>query len=253
MHKMNSEVFKMHDKTIWINKDIPYRFNTNIVEYDMKAASVSVCEHDHLLDDTLIQQLKLMPKEQRTRKMGLLQREDKVFSEKLLSGIKNIRRKFIETNSITEEMILSIHSDAIFFETHDNIICDIEGVEFRKKNSWSSYILYDGIEILYENDYITYKNTSQDHINQHTLGLTKMLRRYFEYMENCDEEIFNYLKKFQGMYLSDRLPYQYYISFGKIGDIKVSNLQLLSYLTKISLQEVRRWNYVSISGKTKSP
>jgi hypothetical protein len=95
MHKMKREVFKMHDKSIWINKDIQFLFNTNIVEYDMKAASVSVCEHDHLLNEDLIQQLKLMPKEQRTRKMGLLQRDDAEFSKKLLNGIKNIRRKFL--------------------------------------------------------------------------------------------------------------------------------------------------------------
>lgn len=243
---------EIHEKTIWLNKDIPYRFNTNIVEYDMKAASVSVCEHDHLLDDLTIQQLKLMPKDQRTRKMGLLQREDKEFSEKLLSGIKNIRRKFLETNDIKEDDIVSIHSDAVFFETHKDIITNIEGIEFLKKNHWSSYLLYDGIEIFYDNDCITYKNASQDNLNQHTLGLTKMLRRYFEYMEGCDDEVLKYLKKFQGMYLSDKLPYQYYVAFGKVGDIKVTNLQLLSYLTKISLREARRWKYVSVPGTKKS-
>lgn len=241
MHKMKREVFKMHDKSVWINKDIQFLFNTNIVEYDMKAASVSVCEHDHLLNEDLIQQLKLMPKEQRTRKMGLLQRDDAEFSKKLLNGIKNIRRKFLETNHITEENIVSIHSDAVFFETHQNIITDIEGVEFRKKNTWSSYILFDNIEIYFNDDYVTYKNASKDNLNQHTLGMTKMLRKYFEYMENCDDDVFKYLKKFQSLYLLDKLPDQYYVPFGKVGEFKIYNLQLLTYLAWIAIKQSKRW------------
>ena len=182
-----------------------------------------------------------MPKEQRTRKMGLLQRDNYEFSEKLLTGIKNIRRKFLETNGITENDIIAIHSDAVIFSSKKSIITDIEGVEFRMKGTWSSYMRYDNIEMLYSNDYITYKNASKDNLFQHTLGMTKHLKQIFMYMENCDEDVFKYLSKFQSMYLSDRLPIQYYVPFGKVGEIKVTNLTLLAHIANIVLSASKGW------------
>ena len=66
----------MHDKMLWNNENIQFIFHAHVQEYDMEAASVSVCEHDGLLPQEVINELKLMPKEKRTVKMGKLQRED---------------------------------------------------------------------------------------------------------------------------------------------------------------------------------
>ena len=71
----------MHDKMMWFNDNIQFMFHQNIVEYDMAAASVSVAERFQLLDDATIQQMKLMSKDKRTRQMGLLQRDNKEFSQ----------------------------------------------------------------------------------------------------------------------------------------------------------------------------
>ena len=45
------------------NDDIDYLFHSNIVEYDMNQASVSVSERFKLLDEKTIKFLKLLPKE----------------------------------------------------------------------------------------------------------------------------------------------------------------------------------------------
>ena len=231
----------MHDKMIWMNDQIQFLFRENIVEYDMVAASLSVSERFHLLDDTLIQQMKLMPKEQRTRKVGMLQRDNKEFSEKLLKGIREMRRKFLDVNGLTEKNILSLHSDAVLFSSKNQIISDIEGVQFVQKGNWSSYIRYDNIEMFYADDYITFKNVPKEMLYQHTMGMTKHLTKICNCLENYDEDVLSYLSKFQSLYLKDKLPEAYYVPFGKLGDYKVTNLKLLAYIANMVMMDMKGW------------
>lgn len=237
----------MHDKMRWTNDNVQFVFHANVMEYDMQAASVSVCEHDKLLPIELINELKCMPKEKRTVKMGKLQRDDKQFSENLLAGIRNMRKKFIETNNLVEDDILSIHSDAVFMNTTKPIISNIEGVNFRQKNTWNAYIRYKGIEMFYKNDiknnYIDYKNVPDDLVKQHTLGFNVYLKKVFGYLENYDENVIKYIAKFQKMYLKNELPEYYYYPFGRNGNFKFSNLDLTAFIAQLVVQEVSQWSY----------
>lgn len=231
----------MYDKMLWFNNNIQYMFHGNIMEYDMVAASVSVSERFGLLDQSTIQQLKLLPKEKREVKMGLLQRGNTEFSTQLLSGIRDIRRKFIEANGLNDESILSLHSDAIIFNSKKNIISNIEGVELKHKHTWSSYIRYNKIEIFYNDGVLTYKGIGEESLQQHTLGLNKHLLKIFDKLDNYDESVLTYLSKFQTQYLHDKLPDYFYIPFGKLGTYKMDNLELLAYLANIALSEVKTW------------
>lgn len=230
----------MHDKSIWFNDNIQYIFHKNIVEYDMNAASVSVCERFKLLTDSEIEKLKLMPKDQRTRWMGLKQR-DKEFSQQLLSGIREIRRKFIELNGLSEYNILSLHSDAIDFIRTKEVITKIEGVTFKQSFECNSYIRYHNIEIFYQDGVIKYKNIPRDILNQHTLGLNKHIMAFCDRIDNYDTDILRFISKFQRQYLQDKLPEYYYIPFGTTGVFKMENLQLLAYFANIAIQEVKSW------------
>jgi len=232
----------MHDKQLWSNQNIQYMFHEHICEYDMVAASLSISKRFQLLDNDLIEQLKLLPKEERVKRVGLIQRNDKSFSENLLSGIRDIRKKFIITNNLTEEDIISLHSDAVFMRTKRNIISNIEGVEFIKKGEWTSFMRYKNIDMFYGNDYIKYQNVNKDMINEQTLGLNLHLKKVFEMVENYDEDVFEYLSKFQKKYLQDGFPDYYYIPFGKLGEYKTYNLQLLAFVANVVLEESRRWS-----------
>lgn len=231
----------MHDKSIWFNDDIQYIINGNIMEYDMTAASVSVSEYYHLLDEETIRVLRLMPKEARTKKMGLIQRDDKEFSKNLISGIRKHRKRFIEDNGLTEDEIVSLHSDAVIMNTKKRIKGDIDGIVFRRKGMWTSYIKYGKVEMYYSDGYITYKGIPEEMRMQHTMGINKYLLTVFEKLENMDPSILQYLKRFQGQYIRDELPNFYYPSFGIVGEYKLENLNLFSYITNIVLKEMRGW------------
>ena len=231
----------MHEKLLWFNDDIQFLFHENIVEYDMVAASVSVSERYKLLDDETIQLLKLMTKDKRTRKIGCLQRDDKQFSEQLISGILETRRKFIDMNGLDKSNILSLHSDAVMLSSKKEIITNIEGVEFKHKHTWSSYVHYKNIEMFYSDGYITYKGIPKDMLNQHTLGINKYLISVFDKLENYDYSVLSYLSKFQKQYLQNKLPEYFYIPFGHNGVYKLDNLELFAFITNIVLSEVKTW------------
>ena len=230
---------EMYRKTLWMNPDIPYIFHKNIVEYDMRAASLSVSRRYHLIPDDKLDQLERMPKEKRTKAVGLMQRDDKEFSEKMIQGILQTRKEFLELNHLDESNIITLHSDAIMFIQSQNVIDHIDNVQFVHKNTWSSYIRYDRVEMFYENGIITYKGIPNQMLQQHTLGICQYLLSIFEKIEEYDEDIFSYIRKFQKKYLQGKFPEYYYIPFGNTGDYKLENLRLFAYIANIALQEVR--------------
>lgn len=231
----------MNEKLLWFNDKISYLFHANIVEYDMKAMSVSISEKYKLLDEETIKLLKLLPKDQRTKKVGLIQRDDKTFSERLISCELETRRKFLELNGLDESNVLSLHSDACIFNSKKIIIDNIDGVEFKHANTWSSYIKYKNIEMFFDNGVITYKGIPKDMLNQHTLGIHKYLCTVFDKLENYDTSIIEFLSIFQTKYLQDKLPDYYYIPFGKTGNYKMTNLTLLSFIANVAINEIRSW------------
>ena len=231
----------MNEKLLWFNPNIEFMFNKNIVEYDMKAMSVSVSERYGLLDAETIQLLKLLPKDQRTRKVGLIQRENKEYSEQLIHCELETRRKFLETNKLTEDNVIALHSDACIFESRKEIVNVIEGIEFKHANTWTSYMRYDKIEMFYRDGAIDYKGLSRDQLNAHTLGLNLFLCKVFEKLENYDEDIIPYLRKFEKRYMYDKLPEYYYRPFGRMGDFKMSNMSLFGFIANVVIAETKGW------------
>lgn len=228
----------MNEKLMWFNPDIQFLFHANIVEYDMKAMSVSISERYNLLDKSIIEKLKRMPKDQRTREVGLIQKDNKEFSQRLIQCELETRRKFLETNGLDESNVVSLHSDACIFDSKKRIVNNIEGVEFKHANTWTSYMRFKGIEMFYDGETLEYKGVAKELLNQHTLGIHKYLCDIFNKIENYDDTIIDYITRFQMKYLQDRLPDYYYISFGRVGDYKMSNLELFSFIANVVMKEI---------------
>lgn len=234
-----SDLPDMYSKLLWPNPDMDYVLRQNIVEYDMQSASLSVSRRFHLIGDEILDRLELMPKDKRTKQVGLMQRDDKVFSEKLIDAILQTRKEFLECNQLDEKNIVTLHSDAVIFVQKHPIKDSIDGVPFVKKNAWSSYIRYGRVEMFYDNGVITYKGIPKQMLQQHTLGINQYLLTVFEKLEEYDDRLFPYLRKFQRQYLQDKLPEYFYIPFGNTGKFKTENLKLLSYIARITMQEMR--------------
>ena len=229
------------DKLLWFNENISYMFRKNIVEYDMQSASLSVSERFELIDPLRLEQLRSMPKDQRVREVGLMQRSDKEFSERMLKGIVTTRQEFLDMNHIQEDDIICLHSDAIIFNQTTPIIDKVDNVQFVMKNNWTSYLRYGNVEIYYGNGVITYKGIPKEMLKFHTLGINKYLLQIFSMIESCDEGIVSYMNKFQKRYLQDKLPDYFYISFGKQSAYKMENLNLFALLANAVMEDMYDW------------
>jgi hypothetical protein len=231
----------MHEKLLWTNDKLQYLFHGNIMEYDMVAASLSVSRRFQLLDNETIEQLNLLPKKERTRKVGLIQKDDKIYSEKLLQGIIDIRKTFLENNGLDESNVLSLHSDACLFHSKKKIQTIADGVEFRKKGQWTAYMRFRNIEMFYGDHTIEYKNVNKDMLMEHTMGINLYLNKVFQMVEDYDEGVLSYLSRMQMDYLQDKLPQYWYPAFGKIAEYKTYNLQLFAFVANVVLQEMKGW------------
>lgn len=240
MNAFNREdQIEMHKTLQWMNPNIQFVFRKNIVEYDMQSASLSVSRRFHLLDDAVIDTYERMTKDKRTKAIGLIQRDDKVFSENMINGVLQTRKEFLEMNHLNDSNIISLHSDAIIFIQTDNVIDHIETVPFIRKNTWTGYIRYQKLEMFYSDGIVEYKGIPKQMLQQHTLGICQHIRTIFDKLDQCDESIYPYLTKFQKKYLQDKLPEYYYIPFGNTGKYKSENLKLLSFLAQVVMHEMR--------------
>lgn len=228
------------NKLLTTNPEITHAFHGKIMECDMREASLQISDVFNLLPKDTINELHLLPKEERVIKVGLIQKGNQEFSDSLFTKLKEVRKHFIDINKIVDEEVISLHSDAIFINTKKPLKLIIDGIEFKIKHKWTSYIRYNNIEMLYDGDTdsIVYKGISSNVLKFHTIGLCQHILKVFQMIENNDELIFNYLADYQSKYLSGQLNPNCYKPFGQLnGDIKY-NLKFLAYLCNIAIKEV---------------
>lgn len=230
---------EIYGKTLWMNPQIEFAIGKNIVEYDMQSASLSVSRRYKLLPEELIERLERMPKDKRTKEVGLMQRHDQDFSENMIKGLLQTRKEFLMKNMLTEDNVITLHSDAVIFIQKRPIIDKIGGVPFIMKNQWSSYIRYDRLEMFYGDGEVTYKGIPKQMLQQHTLGMCQYILNVFTKLECRDDSLYNDICVFQKKYLQEKLPEYYYIPFGKTGEWKGENLKFLAFMAQVIQSELR--------------
>ena len=71
----------LYEKDTFLNHNIPFLFNKEITEYDMKDAGFSLTKEFKLLDSDTVKMLESMDKVKRKIKMGKIQSSDRVYKE----------------------------------------------------------------------------------------------------------------------------------------------------------------------------
>ena len=89
--------------------------NSNVVEWDIRAANVSIMEYYGLAPPSTIKRIKAQDKSQREIIVGKLQGKVKGFAHALEDGFNRIVAEFIEANQLDYDTdIVSIKRDAVF-------------------------------------------------------------------------------------------------------------------------------------------
>ena len=206
-------------RSTWLNPNIEYLFNDEIIEYDMQDAGFNLIKQFKLLPKEKIDELERLEKGlERHKAVGILQRDDKVFSKALLDKFAEMRMIFINTNKLTDSKIISVKKDALFIIGQCNRT-KFGGITFAPKNHYSSYIRFpdiNNLEIYYSNDVIDIKGMSDTAVNRHRLYMLEFMRTVIPMIENKDIKIKRWINKFIRQYKDRELDEGYYLEFNNL-------------------------------------
>ena len=204
------------DKSIWYNPNIEYLFNNEIIEYDLKDAGLNIIKEYKLLSISEINRLESLGKGfNRHKEIGLLQRNDKEFSQRLLDKFTHVRGLFIESNKLNDNNIISVKKDAFFIIGNVNNT-KFGNLEFRSKNSYSSYLRFPSIqnlEIYYNNHDPSFKGIGDNAINKHRLYLYTFILDTIKMIENNSSSLKRKMIKFISDYKYNLLDEEFYLEF----------------------------------------
>ena len=205
-------MYKLWKRDTFINENIPFTFNTDIIEYDMKEAGFSLSKDFKLLDKHTIQRLEKISKERRTIALGKIQNTNKEYKESLKIAFQEARRMFFEANRIEQTDIISIKKDAIFTTKR----CDEQKfgncINFRPKHFYTSYInLGKNLEFYYNPDELSVKGIGDEKLGYHEEYMLKFIKLFIKKMETEDPEtVIGFTKRFINKYKRRELEVGYY-------------------------------------------
>ena len=161
----------------YTNKDIPLVTQSSIVEWDIKAANVSIMEYYEIYPKEKIERLKSLDKMKREISVGMIMKKDKDFSKKLEAGFNTIIQEFIEVNKVPDDSIISIKRDAIFVKNW-NIKKSAFGdcVLFVPKNEYTMYINLPMYEIYISNTKVDVKGINDTKLPLHANGMCRFFQ-----------------------------------------------------------------------------
>lgn len=207
----------LYQKTLYLNKDLSYLFNCEIIEYDMKRAGLSLIQSKlfklrDYVGEKKIKELEFMGKEECNKEIGVMQK-NKEFAKLLLETFAEARKMFFEANDIPNNNILAIKKDAIFIINKRCEHCIFDTINFRIKNVYYGYMYLNKCEFYYKDSMspIDVKGIDDEILQAHQDYMLDFIRDVFTLANNQDiESIQSHLLKFISAYRSLNLDKEYY-------------------------------------------
>ena len=205
----------MYDNNV--NPNIPYLFNTEIFEYDMKEGGFSLIREFKQLPKNKIDYLNsISTKNERKVQIGNYQREDPAFKKLHTESFATARKMFFIANDIKDDnQVIAIKKDAIMMNRRCRETKVGDYINFREKNKYTSYIrLSDKLEFYYNPHQLDIKGLSDDLYEKHQNGMIKFFNTFFKKMETDDEiHTIDFLRNFITDYKLYNLDLDYYRTF----------------------------------------
>ena len=179
----------LYQKTLYLNKDLPYLFNCEIIEYDMKRAGLSLIQSKlfklrDYVGEKKIKELEFMGKEECNKEIGVMQKN----------------KEFVK-------------KDAIFIINKRCEHCIFDTINFRIKNVYYGYMYLNKCEFYYKDSMspIDVKGIDDEILQAHQDYMLDFIRDVFTLANNQDiESIQSHLLKFISAYRSLNLDKEYY-------------------------------------------
>lgn len=190
-----------------------YCFNTIITEYDIQSAGLSILKSRNLLSPQQISELENMPKTNRNIAIGMLIRDNPSYQQILKNAFIECRKRFITENELNESDIICIKKDAIFTTRRCDRL-EFDGIVFRDKTKWRSYMKLGSIEFFYKNTH-NYQvlNLGTVAIDFHKEGWIKTIIGVMDKISNADRSVKQNINGLVMGYKEKTLPDRFYNVF----------------------------------------
>lgn len=214
---------KLWEKDNYINDNITYLFNKDIIEYDMKDAGLSLIQDFNLLSKDDINHLKELGKKKRVVEIGKLQKKNDNLKNGLKEAFQMARQMFFELNNLDENDIISVKKDAIFTTKYCQRTKFEKHIDFRPKHSYTSYIRLDKrLELYYSPEELSIKGLSDEALAYHEKYMINFLKLYFKKMETSDNvTVIDFTRAFIDKYKARELELGYYRCFNPKSNFNV--------------------------------
>ena len=194
------------------NRDYPFIYNNEIIEWDIKSANTSLMSYYNLQPEKVIQKLASMAKSQREIAVGKLMRKDKDFSKNLEESFNKIIQEFMDMNSLTWDDIVSVKKDAVFVKNHKITHSNFGSVHFIPKNQYKHVLLLPKYEIYLSDSKTDVKGIPDDKLSLHEEGMLDFIRNT---METASEihKLHYFFKEYVTAYKNKDLEFDAYREF----------------------------------------
>lgn len=228
----------MYDyRTKYYTSDIPFIISRFIREYDISKANLNVLYYKGIVTPEQYSHLYNASRGEREVYFGNLQRNNKEISNALADGIAEFRKRFIEANNIQEHNILSVKNDSFFLIDIVPKITVFDNVEFKFKNTYTSYYKLSDLEVYYyldvinDKEYIDIKGINDSKLPLHQNGMILFLCNIFDLLQTGSiEEAISEITSFYNNYVQLALPLEYYREFNADSCFRVSSSMGTEYL-----------------------
>lgn len=210
------------ERDSWTDKSISFLVS-DIIEYDMQAAGFSIIKELKLQPPEIIEELEnIKDKHFRSRRIGLLQRGNKEFRDKLTKGFSTFRLWFGEANQLEDDDILSIKKDAIFVKKFCYNTEYGDHIRFVEKNVYTAFMQFGSFEFYLKDDGIDVKGMLDDTLKLHSSGLIPIVRKVMILLSQYeDKEAIKYIVKVMNDYKFYKLPVECYREFNSVSGYRI--------------------------------
>lgn len=235
---------------------VDFLIDTNIREYDISKANISVLLDSGVIDKETYNILWNQPKQVREVTVGKMQGRDPTISQKLKEGLAHCRHIFIEGNRLTDEEILSINNDSITIvgDRRIEITRVMEHVTFRLDGQYRMFFSIPAMNQHFDFLYGYNKISKQEEFRTRNFGhavpfhepyMFDFFRELFKTVQvEGVEAAMQLLHSFHELYVHRELDIGYYRRLDQTGmfdiggiDSKYANFQafVLGNITKADL------------------
>ena len=194
------------------NRDYPFIYNNEIIEWDIKSANTSLMSYYNLQPEKVIQKLASMAKSQREIAVGKLMKKDKDFSKNLEESFNKIIQEFMDANQLSWDDIVAVKKDAVFVKNHKITHSNFGSVNFIPKNQYQHVLLLPKYEIYLSPSKIDVKGIPDEKLIYHKDGMIDFISTTMEIASNYSK-LQSFFKEYVYAYKYKELEFDSYREF----------------------------------------